>query len=79
MPRAERALGWLGRPMDPMKELRGGDGRQRDNLISLLGHDCVQVELPALGRDQHAGIDHRRHGDFGSAGWRVVMPSSVSQ
>jgi hypothetical protein len=51
----------------------------RAQLVGRLGHDRIQVEPPALGRDQHAGIDQRRHRDFGSAGWRVVMPSSVSQ
>jgi hypothetical protein len=65
---ASSALGRLGGAMDPMEELRGGDGRQGDHLVGFLGHDRVQIEPPALGRDQHAGVYQRRHGDFGSAG-----------
>jgi hypothetical protein len=56
------------RPVNPMKKLRRGDGCESDLCRPMLGGDAVPVEETALGRNQHAGIDQRRDGDFGKFG-----------
>ena len=67
------------RAVNPVKKLRGGDRRESDLRRPVLGDGAVPVEETTLGRDQDAGIDQRRHGDFGRLGCRLVMTASISQ
>ena len=56
------------RPVHPVKKLRRGDRRECDLRRSVLRDDAVPVEETTLGRDQDAGVDQRRHADFGRLG-----------
>ena len=54
--------------MNPVKKLRCGDRREGDLRRPVLRDDAVPVEQTTLGRDQDAGIDQGRQGDFGRFG-----------
>jgi len=62
-----------------MKELRRCDRGKSDFLGCVCGYDAIPTEPAALRRDQNARVDQRRHGDFGSFGWRRVMVASAFQ
>ena len=65
---APRANPGGGGSVNAVKKLRGGNGSERDLYLSVIRDDVVPIETTTLGGNQHAGIDQRRHGDFGSLG-----------
>ena len=67
------------RAVDAVKKFRGRDRSERDLCLRVIRDHIVPIEMTALGGNQDARIDQRRHGDFGDFGWRLVMTASVSQ
>ena len=65
--------------MNAVKMLRGGNRGERDFYLRVVDDDVVPIETTTLGGNQDTRIDQRRHGDFGSLGWRLVMTATVSQ
>jgi hypothetical protein len=52
---------------------------ESDLLLCVSGDDAISVESAMLRRDQNPRVDQRRHGDFGSFGWRRVIAASAFQ
>lgn len=65
--------------VNTVKKLRGRNRGERHGRVSMERNRVVPVETATLGSDQHTRIDQRRHGDFGTLGWRLVMAATVSQ
>lgn len=46
-----------------VQELGGRHRGERDVVVAVACQDVIDLERAALGCDQHAGVDHRAHGE----------------
>src|SRR5207245_2967219 len=64
----------------PVHQLRGADRRDRHIVVALGVDDSVEIDLAALGGDEHAGVDQRSHGFCGTLGRLAAsIPSSTKR
>jgi hypothetical protein len=54
--------------MHTVQQFRGGDRGYGDRFSFARMEERVEVELSALGRDEHAGVDQRSHRSTGTEG-----------
>src|SRR5690606_11490131 len=71
-------------PVNTVKEFRCADRGDRDLFVSgvrIPFKPGVEVEFPAFGGDQHAGVDQRSHRSPGTAGVlaALIMRSTSSR